>query len=179
MEWATFWLTLVGTVATVGALVVAMVLGVHEVRRFRREQLVRDQERRADDKRRRRAQAECISAVLTVNPTPATVQVGASGAGHAHSAFVTIVNSSSLPIYDARVSVPGPDGQTLTTRVGTFVAGGSEGHVHVPAQSSTDDDDEPVELRFRDSAGVHWHRLPDGLLHESDAHGDCPPEVAP
>lgn len=175
LELATFWLTAAGTVATLLALIVATVLGVHEIRSLRREQDERELARRAEIERQRRAQAECVSAVLSVTRDPHTRLSGGRNLGPAHHAYVTVVNGSSLPIYDARPSVKDADGQVLTTRAGTFVAGGSDGHIHVPAQATSAEDGHPVELRFRDAAGVYWHRLPDGELHESTTGGDCWP----
>lgn len=176
LEWATFWLTVVGTGATLVALGVATYLGVHEIRSLRREQTTREIERQVEVQRLRRSQAECVSAVMSVSADPHT-RLRSGVLEPSHHAYVTIVNSSALPIYDARPSVADASGTVMTTSSGNFVAGGSEGHVHVPTQASRTMDGAPVELHFRDASGIYWHRLLDGELHESSPSGECEPEI--
>jgi hypothetical protein len=162
LGWATFWVGLVGSLATVAALVTAILLGVHEVRALRRENAERDTMRRQEHARRRRAQAECVSARLKVEREPSRYQADSS-----HFAFAEVFNASALPIYDVEVCVTHAHhpGQVSKDRI-AFVAGGQTGHVHTPVQPDTRLDDQPIDVRFRDAAGLSWVRHRDGRLHE-------------
>lgn len=170
LDWATFWITLVGSVATVAALVVAICLGVHEVRAFRRESEVREVERRKEGVRLLRAQAECVSARLHVEREPANKYSLGTGRGAPpaeHFAYAEVFNASALPIYDVEVLVTHPDHPGMVSgNELNFVPGGQTGHVHTPNQPDAALDGAPVGFRFRDAGGRSWHRHSDGHLHE-------------
>jgi hypothetical protein len=160
LMWLTFWVTVIGSVATVAALVVAIVLGVRESRAIRRENAVRDLERAEGTERQRRAQAEAVSARLHVDFKAPALKGG-------HHAWVDVINASALPIYHVQVTTRHPDQPGMSSVVDkAFVPGGETGHVHVPPQPSMKLHDSAVEIMFRDAAGRVWHRHEDGHLHE-------------
>lgn len=179
LAWATFWVGLVGSIATVAALVIAILLGMHEVRALRRENAERDTMRRQENARRRRAQAECVSAHLKVEREPSPYRADSS-----HFAFAEVFNTSALPIYDVEVCVTHAHhpGQVSLDRI-AFVAGGQAGHVHTPTQPDAALDEQPVDVRFRDAAGLSWIRHRDGRLHEligselAEVGDECDAEV--
>jgi hypothetical protein len=168
---ADFWVSLIGSAATLLALIVAIVLGLHEVRRFRlegeerrreeREQEVKTHEREAA---RRRAQAERVSARISVHPNP---QHGRNEGGETvllYGATADVVNASDLPIYEAKVAVA--HGDVLHVSSVGFIPGREAGHTHFRPQLSRDLDRQPVEVGFRDAAGRWWYRCPEGHLSE-------------
>lgn len=166
LELATFWITLVGTVATVGALIAAIAIGLHEVRAIRRENRDRDAERREAAELRKRAQAECVSGVLRVQGSDAHRLTG-QGLAPSFYSYAEIINASALPIYDVEALVTHSDHPGMVSRDSVpFIAGGGTGHVHTPAQPDDKLDGHPIDVRFRDAGNRLWHRHRDGLLHE-------------
>ena len=167
---AGFWVSLVGSVATVAALVVAIVIGVREARSFRADALARDVDRRAEAERRRRAQAETVTAQLHVDPKGGHyVAELAHLANHfRYHTWVDVFNRSSLPIYEVEVVAPAPDdpGHRAVGRA-ELVAGGQTGHIHVPGHPDLIDNGSPIAVTFTDSAGTRWHRHLNGVLDEA------------
>jgi hypothetical protein len=157
LEWAAFWVGLIGSIATVAALAIA----IHEVRAWRSEQAQRDKLVAAESARQRRAQAECVSAQLLVD---ANTMLGTNG--H-HFAYAEVFNASALPIYDIEVWATHLDHPGMVSRGEVaMVPGGQKGHVHTPPQPNVDLNERPVDVTFRDASGVAWVRHRDGVLHE-------------
>ncbi|MCW2848962.1 MAG: hypothetical protein JWR90_2936 [Marmoricola sp.] len=165
---AGFWVSVIGSAATVAALIVAIVLGVHEARRLRRDALVRDADLREEAERRRRAPAESVSAQLHVEPQPYNELAAAySSEPLRHHTWVSVFNRSALPIYDVEAAAPAPDKPGyLALAHAELVAGGQTGHLHVPAHPNRDENGRPVAVTFTDAAGSRWHRHVNGVLEE-------------
>lgn len=164
-DWATFWVGLIGSVATVAALVTAIVIGLHEIRAVRRENAVRDAERQEEAARLRRAQAECVSAQLKVHAERARVYNLEEP--EQYPSYIDVFNASALPIYEVEVRLTHWDDPDMVMDLSVpFVPGGQTGHVHAPLQPSRDRDGTPVLVRFTDAAGRRWVRHSEGLLHE-------------
>jgi hypothetical protein len=174
VAWLSFWVDLIGAVATVVALGIAILVGRHEAQRFRDEARERDQDRRREALARERSQAECISARLHVEPNALDIlsMVPGSTVPRRHAAYVEIFNASALPIYDVEVLVPYAAGSNLAARATSeFVPGGVTGHVHSPPMADAQLNNISLEVRFRDAGSRSWHRLADGDLHRAD---ECP-----
>ena len=174
MALATFWVTLIGSAATLLALVVAIVLGRHEVRRFRfeagerlREERLREGERHRRDVDRRRAQAERVSARINIQQSPGSHHDRRDGAAPLYGATTDVINASELPIWDAKVAVPHDD-VLHVSQVG-FIPGRQSGQAAFRPQLSRALDRQPVALSFRDAAGRWWYRCPEGHLSEENA----------
>jgi hypothetical protein len=74
-------------------------------------------------------------------------------------------NASDLPVYDAWIRYPGPgSGRPQSEDLGTIVPGGTVSAARL--FSYTDLDLMSAALMFRDAAGVHWARWPNGILAE-------------
>lgn len=173
MDWANLVVGAVGAVGTIAALVVAIILGLHEARRFRQDAVDRDRERKAQEEARERSQAECVSAIAKVDREPKQRYSLGRADGRAdfrdeqvHYAYADVLNSSSLPIYDVRVMLP-VGGGLAAYRVG-FIPGGEKGHVHLPPQPDAVLDGFPLEVAFRDAGERWWSRCPEGHLHRHD-----------
>jgi hypothetical protein len=169
---ANFWVSLIGSAGTLLALIVAIVLGMHEVRRFRLESEDRRREEREREARtlereasQRRAQAERVSARISVQ----TNRQHAGRNEHGETAFLyaataDVVNASDLPIYEAKVAVA--HGDVLHVSAVGFIPGRETGHTHFRPQLSRDLDRQPVQVSFRDAAGRWWSRCPEGHLSQ-------------
>jgi hypothetical protein len=171
LAWANFIAAVVGSVATVGALVVAIVLGIRESRAIRRENAQRDEERAEEAARQRRAQAECVSAQLHVNMTPGhsgrLTEEGGIKHRFEHHAYVEVYNTSALPIFNVEVETRQSTHPDMTSKADKhYVPGGQTGHIHVAPQPNTDLHESPVGVLFRDAGNRVWHRHEDGYLHE-------------
>lgn len=167
---ASLWVSLVGSLATVAALVVAIVIGLHEARAFRRDALARDEDRRLEASRRRRAQAESVSAQLHVDPRGGhhVAELAQTGDSYRFHTWVDVFNQSSVPIYDVEVVAPAPDYPGHHAVAGVdLVSGGQTGHVHVPLQRDLSENGQPIAVTFTDAAGIRWHRHVDGSLEEA------------
>src|SRR4051794_9109008 len=102
LDWATFIVGVVGAVGTIAALVVAIWLGLHEVRTFRAEAARREAAQLERDARARRSQAEQVSAITRVLPSP--IPGSDNGRGRAaYPADGDVLNASALAIYEAKV----------------------------------------------------------------------------
>jgi heme exporter protein D len=101
LDWWTFGVTAFGSVATFAAVVVAIVLGVHEVRKFRREVAEREEERQAREARLERAQAEQVAGWLRYTPRSEYAEQ------QSFHVYADIVNASPSPVYDLLVHVHG------------------------------------------------------------------------
>ena len=93
-----------------------------------------------------------------------------------HYGSVEVFNASALPIYGAKVAIASPSGGVWVIPVG-FVPGGQHGHAHIPPQPDGRLNGRPVEVNFRDAAGVWWHRGEDGHMCEleEDPYKEPPP----
>jgi hypothetical protein len=176
VDWANLIVGAVGAAGTIAALVVAILLGLHEARRFRREAADRDRDRRAQEEAQERSQAERVSAIASVDREPKQRYSLGRTDGRAdfrdeqvHYAYADVLNSSALPIYDVKVLYPEGD-RLAAIRVG-FVPGGEKGHVHLPPQPDAVLDGFPLEVAFRDAGERWWSRCPEGHLHR---HEDDP-----
>jgi len=158
---------IVGALGTIIALVVAIVLGLHEAHRFREEAVDRDTERRSEAEAQERAQAERISAVAHVNRTPEIIRVIGGEDERVHRASVTVHNASALPIFDATVIFPKEDGFEVAP-VG-FIPGGEKIDARLPRLPSADLDGQPLEVVFRDAGERWWSRDAEGRLHRHEA----------
>lgn len=195
MELANLLVGIVGTLATVGALVYAVHVGLREARQFREEAQVRDAERREEELRRRRAQAECVSAVAKIHAVE-TWDVSRQDVARlmdegrveltSYGLYVDVTNASSLPIYDCKVAIWHDDKSFTSLTIG-YVPGQGVGHAHYGRVKDDSADGQPVDVAFRDSGGTWWLRHPNGQLHEpgqdpwpdserpeDDEHGDAP-----
>lgn len=137
--------------ATVGALVAAIVavraswrvLGIEQARE--RDRLVEGE---------RAEQADRVAAWLSLNPA------------------LTVLNGSSLPVYDVEIRIYGEDGEHLTTGKWSVLAPGmlELGAVALEPLGKYFRIDLATRQRgslvmvFRDSAGRTWHRDAKGLL---------------
>lgn len=177
LDWANLIVGAVGAIGTIAALVVAILLGLHEARRFRREAADRDRDRRAQEESQQRSQAERVSAIARVEREPTQRYSLGRVDGQTdfrdervHYAYADVLNSSALPIYDVKVLYP--DGDRVAAMPVGFVPGGEKGHVHLPPQPNADLDGFPLEVAFRDAGERWWSRCPEGHLHryESDPY---------
>lgn len=167
LDWANFAVGTVGSLGTVAGLVVAIALGMHEVRKFRQEARDRDEQRQRADERDRRRQAEQVSAVAKVDWKEPVLPVERYGARGRHGfAYADVLNGSSLPIYDTKVGLS-DGGGTHVFYVG-FIPGGERGHTHLPTQSDRRLHGNPLEVAFRDAGDRWWHRCTEGHLTELD-----------
>lgn len=152
----TDWIEAIGTG---GALLLAVIFGWIEIRGARRD--------RADRVRlEKRAQASLINAWLIVRerePYATYTDV---------LAVAAVENSSSSPVYDVVVHVPAGvwNSEPHEWRRGFLVP--------TDRPEYADDDPEPVnmlpgdvplEITFRDAAGVRWRRSREGVLEELPA----------
>jgi hypothetical protein len=170
IEIASLVVSIVGTVATVGALIAAITIGVREARQFREEAVIRDQERRDAEARERRKQAECVSAMIVVDSSPSLL-AGVDDKPGLYDASIDVTNASPLPLYNVKVGYPGDRDGFLTVRDVSFIEGHGKGHIHLRGRHlDRTRDKEPVVVAFRDAAGVYWERCADGHLveHESE-----------
>lgn len=152
-----------GSVATV----LALWLAFREVRTLRRELREREAERIAEAARRRRSQAECVSARLHVEADVAPrYSLTDRKESALHDAWVQVCNASALPIYDVEVYVPSGVEGRLAGSSQRFVPGGQEGHLHTPPQPSPHRRGDPVTVVFNDASGIRWRRHEDGTLCE-------------
>lgn len=181
LAWANLVVGVVGALGTIAALVVAILIGLHEARRFRSEAAARDEERRAHEAAQERSQAERVSAIARVDLEPEQqYSLGRTDGGvnfrdeQVHFAYADVLNSSPLPIYDAKVMYP-KDGRLGAVHVG-FVPGGQKGHVHLPPQPDPSLDGFPLEVAFRDAGERWWSRCPEGHLHRHTSDPYPPPE---
>ena len=168
LEQANLIVGIVGALGTIVALVIAIVLGMHEARRFRHEAAQRESERIAREEAQKRSQAERVSAVIRVSPEPRQqhrLQGGELRDEKVHYAYADVLNSSALPIYGAKVLYPNPAGDRVAVIAVGFVPGGEKGHVHLPPQPDGALDGSPVEVVFRDAAERWWSRCPEGHLY--------------
>ena len=150
LDWWTFTVDAVAAVATLGAVVVALVLGVFEVRKFRVEADARAAEER-------RAQAEKVSAWI------AMVQDRPLGGAFPH---VRVSNASDEPIYSSSVILSeGADGpMEVGLEIGFVPPGGSVSErLQAPDLGRRT---EAVTVTFRDASGRWWRRDTEGKLEE-------------
>lgn len=145
----------------------------------------REQERKVREAATRRRQAESVAAVVHVEPesrpdpdsriVPKASNAKFAYMGHIeryeryrYGGWVNVFNQSSMPIYEVRVPVEWVDGEVLV-RTEPLVAPGQTGHLHLVWQDDRSRHGQGSELVFRDAAGVTWHRLATGELHECAA----------
>lgn len=155
------WLVALGTV---GAVVVALGIGVIEYLRGR-------EDRREDRAERRRAQALLVNAWLEVDLADPLTD------GPRMTAVYRVQNASRAPVYDFVVRHPpgfrGPASQL--SYYGVLVpTEGAHGVGRPEAVSFADDSDVQLEHSFRDASGRWWRRGTDGVLQE--LRGDPYPE---
>jgi hypothetical protein len=109
--------------------------------------LLKQSERDAAD--RRKAQAAQIFIATPPDPEQPAIP-------YAH-------NASSLPVYEAKFWYRGQYGASAASDLGTIKPGEAKG----PNLRYTDEYAlANTILKFRDAAGVHWTRMPDGTLIE-------------
>jgi hypothetical protein len=149
------WLDYLTAFGTVGAVVVAMWLGWHEVRQYRRDEV--DRRRQVE-----RGQAEQVTA--WTEPYARSQIVVTPGASLARRVRDnegkegTVLNASALPVYEVvLLRRDAPD-----ERIGLVPPGGRAHFPGPPVTSST-----PVPVRFRDASGLWWMRDDEGQLHRS------------
>lgn len=175
---ASFWVGLIGTIATLAALGFAIWFGVHEIRALRADADRRAAEAREREVQARRSQAEQVSGYLKLTAGGlARDRFGPGMAAEYWTGSVEVTNSSVLPIYNLETfSLSDRPGEVFRTATGVL-AGGQVHHAHVPPQNSGQHDRSPVDLWFSDAAGVSWHRSMDGDLHEVDADHEPSPSA--
>jgi hypothetical protein len=165
-DWLSFSVDTLAAAATIAAVVVAAILGLQEVRKFRAEEKARQVEREATDERQRRAQAEQVVGWVAVEPV-------AYAQGHGpYYVTAEVLNHSPLPIYGLQWHAHGvewpnrpvPEG-AFTLHYTGFLPPAEKKHIHLPPQESRSVEG-PLELWFRDSAGRWWHRDWEGGLTE-------------
>src|SRR5262245_7066556 len=172
LEVADFIVGLIGSIGTIAALVVAIYLGVHEVRKIREDADRREAEQREREDEKRREQAEQISAIARVQAEPRReYDLGRIAGGVPRPAryfgWADIINASTLPIYEAKVAMPSEreDGMWAVISVG-FVPPGENGHAHLPPLDDRTLHGQPVVVAFRDAGGRWWSRCEEGHIHE-------------
>lgn len=169
LEWANLIVGAVGAFGTILALVVAIALGMHEVRQIRRETSEREDDRKALQAAQERTQAERISAVARVDREPRqrySIGHGQLADEPVHYAYADVINASAQPIYEVKVLYP-HKGRYAGGSVG-FVPGGEKGHLHLPPQPDASLDGQALEVAFRDAGERWWSRCPEGHLHPHD-----------
>lgn len=164
LDWWTFGVTAFGSVATFAAVVVAIVLGVHEVRKFRREVAEREEERQAREARLERAQAEQVAGWLRYTPRSEYAEQ------QGFHVYADIVNASPSPVYDLLVHVHGDAAGGFKVYGVGMVPPGETGHVHLPPEPDKPAHAVGAHIVFRDAAGRWWERDDQGLLtrHETN-----------
>jgi heme exporter protein D len=163
LDWWTFGVTAFGSVATFAAVVVAIVLGIHEVRRFRREVAEREEERQAREARLERAQAEQVAGWLRYTPRSEYAEQ------QGFYVYADIVNASPSPIYDVLVHVHSATESNVARTVG-MIPPGETGHLHLPPESTRPHEAIGAHIVFRDAAERWWERDDEGRLtrHEQN-----------
>lgn len=173
LDWATFWVTLVGTALTLAALVTAIAIGLHEARAIRREAEDREEARLAEAAIRRSEQARQVSARL---------EIKRNRPDGPEFTFIDVLNASSGPIYNVKVVLPWKQGAYVIPTNEKVLLGGERGHVHVPLNAArVAGAGTPIEVQFRDAAGDWWHRGEDGhvCLLPEEPYADATPTEAP
>ena len=74
-------------------------------------------------------------------------------------------NTSDSPVYGAQLWYTGPRGLTGPDELG-MIAPGATAPTTISPRFSVADALENTILTFRDASGVHWIRMPDGMLTE-------------
>lgn len=171
---ASFWVTLIGTVATVLALGVAVVTIYHQISALRRESNERGQAVALAELDRQRSQAERVSGVLLVDEARANVlQITrsrdegqrAATLAKLYPSKVEVHNASDLPIYDVGLPLLGIPGMVVVGKNRLpVIRGGQSLTLLGPNQDNRAQHGRPVQFEFRDAAGRYWVRHPGGAL---------------
>lgn len=149
------WIEAIGTV---GALAVALAFGVYELRQGRI-----DRRKRASEARL--SQASLVNAWLSVS--------WLDPSDSAPVAVPVLYNGAEAPVYGVVFELPSryTGGAPRPVQYGLLPPTEDAKILDWDPEplSSGDDLDEPLELSFRDAAGIWWHRDAHGRLEELEA----------